>query len=141
MTASSRIESMMNPKLSKIAARDDGIHEFPGSDKGRPRDDRFTERIRAFEQCCTSDPACVNMFLRIAAADLLRTMPLIERAVVEELTGAFKNPFEHMRPALRRYVQTLQVLRRALQMSVALETQAQPSATNVQTPHNEGGQS
>ena len=57
--------------------------------------------------------AAIN-FLRVAAADLFRTMPLIERDAVDELEEAFENPFEHKCPALRQYERTLQVLRRAL---------------------------
>jgi hypothetical protein len=123
MTASCRNESMMNPNLSNSAARDDGTLGLPGSDKRSPREDHFAERIRAYEQCCASGSAGLTNFLRVAAADLFRTIPPIERDAVDELNVAFKNPFEHKRPALRQYVRTLQGLRRTLEASVALETQ------------------
>jgi hypothetical protein len=122
---------MMNPNHSNFATCDEGTLGFPGSDQGRPPEDHFTDRIRAFEQCCTSGSPGITNFLHVAAADLFRTLPLIERAVVDELKAAFENPLEHKRPALRQYVRTLQVLRRALEASVALETQS--SAMSVQS--------
>ena len=129
----------MNPNHSNFAACDDGALGFPGSDKERP--DHFTERIRAFEQCCTAGSAGIPNFLHVAAADLFRTMPLIERGVVDELKVVFETPFEHKRPAFRRYIRTLQVLRQALQASVALETQAPPSATTFQSQKTKRDQS
>jgi hypothetical protein len=122
MTARCRIESMMNSNHSDFAACSEGSHGPPGSAEGRPREDRFTARIQAFEQRCTSGLAGITNVLHLAAADLFRTMPLIERAAVDELNKAFENPVEHKRPALRQYVRSLQVLRRALEASVALET-------------------
>ncbi len=103
MTAICRTESMMNPNHNHFAASDDGSCGFPSSDEGSPREDCFAERIRAFEQCSTSGAAGITNFLRVAAADLFRTMPLVERGVVEELRQAVEHPLEHQRPALRQY--------------------------------------
>jgi hypothetical protein len=130
---------MMNPNHSNFATCDEGTLGFPGSDQGRPPEDHFTDRIRAFEQCCTSGSPGITNFLHVAAADLFRTLPLIERAVVDELRAAFENPLEYKRPALRQYLRTLQVLRRALEASVALETQ--PSAMSVQSQNTKYDQS
>jgi hypothetical protein len=113
---------MMNSNHSHLAGREDSTLGFPGSDQGSPCADRFTERIRAFEQSCTSGSAGSTNFLRVAAADLLRTTRRLEREVVDELNESFENPLEHQRPALRQYMRTLQVLHRALQASAALET-------------------
>jgi hypothetical protein len=132
---------MMSPNHSNFASRDDGTLDLPGSDKGSPREDHFTERIRAFEQCCTSGSTGIRNFLRLAAADLFHSIPLVEGAVVDELKEAFENPLVHKRPAFRRYMRTLQVLRKSLWASVALETQAQPNAMTFQSQKTKRDQS
>jgi hypothetical protein len=86
-----RIESMMNSNHSDFAACREGSHGPPGSAEGRSREDRFTARIRAFEQRCTSGSAGITNLLYLAAADLFRAMPLLERAAVDELNEAAKN--------------------------------------------------
>jgi hypothetical protein len=131
----------MDSNHSNFAARDDGTLDLPGSDKGSPRDDHFTQRIRAFEQCCTSGSAGIRNFLRLAAADLFHAIPLVEGAAVDELKEAFENPFVHKRPAFRRYMRTLQVLRESLRVLVALETQAQPNAMTFQSQQTKRDQS
>jgi hypothetical protein len=117
---------MMNPNHSNFVACDDGIVS-PDSGTGSPQKDDFAARIRAFEQCCTLVPAGTAGFLRIAVADLFRTMPLIERDVVGELREAIETPSEHKRPVLRLYIRTLRVLRQTLHASVALENRASPA--------------
>jgi hypothetical protein len=132
---------MMNPNHSNFVTCDDGALGLPGSDKENSQEDQSTERIQAFEECCTSAPAGSAAFLRIAVADLFRTIPQIERDVVGELREAFENPSEHKRPVLSRYIRTLRVLRQALQASVSLETRAQPTAATFQSQTTKQDQS
>ena len=100
----------MNLNDSNFADVNDFRLGFAGSHKKSPREDRFAARIGAFEQCRMSDPAGITNILRVAAADLFRTIPIVERDAVDELREGFENRHEHMRPALHQYVRTLQVL-------------------------------
>ena len=113
----------MNPNNNNFIPDDRNPLGLAAVEKASVEEVRFTERVQSFEQCCTSGVAGSINFLRVAAADLFRTIPIVERDAVEELRQAFENPLEHKRPALRKYVCTIQVLRRALETSVALQTQ------------------
>ena len=112
---------------------------FAAVEKASAQEVRFTERVQSFEQGCPSGSAGSRNFLRVAAADLFRTIPIIERDTLDELRQAFGNPSEHNRLALRQYVRTLQVLRGSLQASVALEIQ--PNAMIFQSQETKQDQS
>jgi hypothetical protein len=116
-----RIESTMNPNDSNLAGFEDGTNGISSSDQERTCADRFTERIRAFEQGCRSGSAGSTNFLRVAGADFLRMARRLERVVVGELNEPLENPSEHRTSSLRYYTRTLQVLREVLQASAELE--------------------
>jgi hypothetical protein len=131
----------MNPNHNNFIPDDRDTFGFAAVEKATVQEVRFTERVQSFEQCCTSGaPGAIN-FLRVAAADLFRTIPIVERDAVDELRQAFENPSEHNHPALRQYVRTLQVLRGWLQASVALETQTQSSEMTFQSQKTKRDQS
>ena len=116
----------MNPNHKSVLRDDCDTHGFTAAEKATVQEVRFTERVESFEQCSTFRSAGAINFLRLAAADLFRTMPIVERDAVAEL-HAFGNLFEHNRSALRQYVPVLRALRGSLQVLAALENQAQPS--------------
>ena len=113
----------MNPNDNNFIPDEHNPLGFAIVEKARVEEVRFTERVQSFEECFTSGSAGAINFLRGAAADLFRTIPIVERHAVDELREAFESPFKHTRPPLCQYVCTLQVLRRALKASVALQTQ------------------
>jgi hypothetical protein len=110
---------------SSFDAADDGNLGCAAVRRASQRQVRFTERIELFEQCSTAGSAGALNFLRVAEADLFRTIANIERDALEELPGAFENPVEYQRTALCRYVRTLRILRGSLQASLVLEIQSQ----------------
>jgi len=105
---------------------------FAAVEKASAQEVQFTKRVQEFEQCCTSGSAGDVNFLRLAAADLFRTIPIVERDAVDELQ-AFEKLYEHRRPALGQYVRVLRALRGSLQALVTLETQKQLSGDKLQS--------
>jgi hypothetical protein len=91
-------------------------------EKGSMEEVRYTERIQSFEESIMVGSAGASNFPMAAAADLFRAIPMLERHVVNELRQALESPMKHERAALSQYMRTVQVLRRALQISVVLQT-------------------
>jgi hypothetical protein len=103
----------MNPNHKSVLRDDCDMLGFAAVEKASVQEVRFTERVESFEQCSTFRSAGAINFLRLAAADLFRTMPIVERDAVDELQ-VFENLFEHNGPALRQYVRMLRALRGSL---------------------------
>jgi hypothetical protein len=111
----------MNANGTNFSEHDDYAPGFSGSGSGGLPQDRFIERLRAFEQGCTAAAGGHRNFLRLVSADLFRTILSVERTVLDELQPT-DNRLENECPALRQYSRTLQVLRQSLRALLALET-------------------
>lgn len=104
----------MEPNYRDDIAGDPGVPGFTAGKKASELENCYAKRIESFEHCPPGCGGAAN-FLRIAAADLFRTMPYLEGDAIDELNDVFKNLSERKRPALRRYLHTLRVLRPSLE--------------------------